>query len=169
MEDGGSIAPRVLVVTAFGTATGGAELWLHSILSHAQFDLLDLVMLEDGDLRAQLAPLVDSISIVPTGNSAAAITKASAQLFRILRRLRPDVVVSNGVKAQAVAVMPARALGIPSLWVKHDHSYDSSLARPVGRLTNTVVAASADLGAPVGRDVHSRSRATADRRATATC
>ncbi|MCB9412591.1 MAG: glycosyltransferase [Actinobacteria bacterium] len=152
MADGVSTGIRLVVVSAFGTATGGAELWLRSILTHCEFDRVDLILLEDGELGTVLAPLVQSIDVIPTGNSGPAIAAAASRVLPILRRLRPDVVVSNGVKAQSVAVGPAQVLRIPTVWVKHDHSYDSSLARPLGRLSTSVVAASAELAAATGRD-----------------
>lgn len=109
-------------------------------------------MLQDGDFKAELAAIGADVVVLPTGRNSAAVAAASFHVLTELRRHRPDVVLANGVKAQLVSAMPARLLGLPVVWVKHDHSYDSSLARPLGRLSTSVVATALEVGVPTGRD-----------------
>jgi glycosyltransferase involved in cell wall biosynthesis len=91
------------------------------------------------------------VTVVPVGADAAALVKAASSLARLLRADRPDVVLGNGVKAQAAVIAPAKAMGIPTVWVKHDHSFDTSLARPLGSISTAVVATAAEVGQAASR------------------
>jgi glycosyltransferase involved in cell wall biosynthesis len=145
---------RTLVVTPYGTSavTGGAEKWLLTMLRNTRRLDVEVVALQDGPLRQELDEMGIAAEVSPTGPSAPAIGKASLALARRLVRSRPEIVVGNGVKAQVVVAPAARLLRVPTVWVKHDHSFDGSLAVPLGRLSDLVVATVEEVGLAVRRD-----------------
>lgn len=129
---------RTTVVSPFGEV-GGAELWLLAALDHTDRLDVDVVLLRDGPLRAELERRGLPVRVRATGRRPRDLAGASAWLHRQLKRHDPDVVVGNGIKGQVVAAPAASALGIPSVWVKHDHSYDRTLTPILARLTTRVV------------------------------
>lgn len=143
---------KVTVVTPFGSTSGGAEQWLISVLGSLRDDIeVRAIVLQSGPMEQALAAVGATVTVAPVGADAAALLKAAAAIGRQLRVHRPDVVVGNGVKAQAALIGPARAMGIPTVWVKHDHSFDASLARPLGRLSTAVIATAAEVGEAAAR------------------
>ena len=71
---------------------------------------------------------------------------------RLLRESRPELVLANGIKAQAVVGPAAAAVGVPVVWVKHDHSFDRYLTPVLARLARTVIATADDVAAASARD-----------------
>lgn len=144
---------RVLIVCPYGTATGGSEQWLLGILEQGTLQRagwdIDAIVLQQGPLLQRLRALgVTAISYSMPASPAGILSKALG-LRRAIRARAPDVVVGNGVKAQlAVALAVPRQ---PSVWVKHDHSYDRSLARVLGHRATLVVATATQVGEPTGR------------------
>ena len=108
-------------------------------------------LLQDGPLRDELAARGASVEVLPTGPGGWAMATRAVDLARRLRRSDTDVVLANGVKAAAVAVPAARLAGVPVAWAKHDFSWDRELGRPLGALSDLVVATSAAVGAATGR------------------
>ena len=141
---------RVAVVSPFASL-GGAERWLLQVLDAT--DRLDVavVLLADGPLRRELERRRIPTTVVPTGRRARDIAGTAAAVAVRLRRHRPEVVLANGVKAAAVAAPAGRLAGVRVVWVKHDLSFDSRLARPLGRLADHVVAVSEGVAAAVRR------------------
>lgn len=142
----------VTVVTPFGTDAGGSEQWLLSLIAHAPEARFRVLVLQQGPLVERLVELGVDTAVNPVGASAVALAKAKSWVLADLRAHRPDVVMGNGVKAQAAVAGPALVLGIPSVWVKHDHSFDSTLVPPLGWLSTRVVATAAEVGRAVRRD-----------------
>lgn len=69
---------------------------------------------------------------------------------RALKQQRPDIMVANG----RTSVVAAGARGIlrrPLVYVKHDHSFERSLAKPLGAAATAVVATALEVGQPTGR------------------
>ncbi|MFG1921133.1 glycosyltransferase [Cryptosporangium sp. NPDC048952] len=141
---------RALIVTPSGVL-GGAESWLLSMLDHTERLHPWVVMLSDGPLRDELTARGVPVIVRPTGRSGAAIAGSAARLVTTLRNLDPDVVVGNGVKAQCVVAPAARAVGVPSVWVKHDHSFDRRLARWLAKASDRVVATADDVAVAARR------------------
>lgn len=141
---------RVLVVSAYGVL-GGAESWLAYLLEATDRLDVEVVLLQDGPFRGRLETLGVPVTVHETGTSPLSLARPVRWLAGELRRRRPDVVLANGIKAQLVAGPAGRIAGVASVWVKHDHSFDRWLARPVGRLSTRVVAAVEELGEPVRR------------------
>lgn len=145
------LAPlRLVVVTPTGVL-GGSERWLLDLLDAT--DRLDpeVWLLEDGPLRGELEARGVPVTVLPTGRRAGALVARGRDLRRRLRASNADVVLANGVKGAAAVVPPARLVGVPVCWVKHDFSWDRELARPLGRLADVVLAMSDAVAAATGR------------------
>ncbi len=142
---------RCTVVTPYGSL-GGSERWLLGLLDNGAARLdVDVWLLEDGPLRGELAARGVPVQVLPTGTSALALAVRMRHLAHLLRRSGTEVLLANGVKAAAAAVPAARLTGVPVAWMKHDFSWDLELARPLGALSDLVVATSAAVGAATGR------------------
>lgn len=142
---------RVVVVQPYAEAGGGSESWLLRLLDATDSLDVQAVLLKDGPMRLELERRGIPVTLREVGRQPWSFPTAIAWLARLLRRERPDVVLGNVLKAQLVAAPASRLAGVPTVWAKHDHSYDAWLAVPVGRLSNRVVAAAQELGAPVRR------------------
>ncbi len=149
-SSGGGPTLRTVVVSPFGVL-GGAEYWLLRLLDATDRLSTRAVLLRDGPLREELERRAISVDVLDVGPRAKNLVGAWPELGRILRSERPDVVVGNGVKAQAALGPLPRALGIPTVWVKHDHSFDRRLTPALARLATRVVVTTEDLVAPTRR------------------
>lgn len=141
---------RVLVVQPYAEP-GGSESWLLRLLDAT--DRLDpeVVLLKDGPLRAELERRQIPVQVRPVGTRPQDLVAPIAWLSCRLRRDPPDVVLGNVVKAQLVAGPAGRLAGVPTVWAKHDHGYDRTLAVPLGRLSTRVIGAVEELAAPTRR------------------
>jgi glycosyltransferase involved in cell wall biosynthesis len=142
---------RTTVVSPFGVL-GGAEYWLLRLLDATDELVVSAVLLRDGPLRAELEQRGIDVQVTDVGRRPQDLVLAWPELGRTLRRHRPDVVVGNGVKAQAALGPVPRGLRVPSVWVKHDHSFDRRLTPALARMATSVIATTEDLVAPTGRD-----------------
>ncbi|MFI0433487.1 MAG: glycosyltransferase family 4 protein [Candidatus Nanopelagicales bacterium] len=152
----GGVDPlRVSVVTPFGTTAGGAEGWLLNAidlgLTQDNGFEVSAVVLADGPLVEQMQVRGIPTAVVATPASPAGIMARVPAVARALKQQRPDVVVANGVKAQVVAAGARGILRRPLVYVKHDHSFDASLAKPLGAAATAVVATALEVGQPTGR------------------
>lgn len=131
----------ILVVTPFGSM-GGAERWLLDLVDHTDRLSIRAVALEDGPVVTALTDRRVHVIVRPTGASPRAMVAAAVWLTGHVRRRRPDAILANGVKAAAAAVPVGRLTGVPATWVKHDFARDRTLARPLGRMADRVLAVS---------------------------
>lgn len=143
---------RIAVVSAFATI-GGSEQWILGVMDHAGPDLRwRFVVLQDGPFVAELRRRGIPVDVVPTGAAPWQILASGRRVRQVLGAAPPQVIVGNGIKAQLAAMAAARSLRVPTVWVKHDHSFDRWLARPLGRAVTVVVTTAAEVGRPTGRD-----------------
>jgi len=147
---------RLLIVTPYGTVTGGAEQWLLGILRTGALEqagwVTDSIVMQSGPMVDALrGELVTAIALPIPASPACIISRIPALRRAILSRA-PDVVVANGVKAQLAVSLALACTGVPTVWVKHDHSHDSSLGRLLGRTATVVVSTALEVGLPTGRD-----------------
>lgn len=141
---------RVVVVQPYAEP-GGSESWLLRLLDAT--DRLDpeVVLLKDGPFRAELERRGIPVELHPVSTRPQDFARPIAWLARRLRADPPDVVLGNVVKAQLVAGPAGRIAGVPTVWAKHDHGYDRTLAVPLGRLSTRVIGAVEELAAPTRR------------------
>jgi glycosyltransferase involved in cell wall biosynthesis len=136
---------------------GGGEQYLISLLEQLGPTWASgLTLLSDGPARERFEALDVPLEMVPTGTRVG-VLPAARRLRRVLERQRPSVVHANGVKAALVAVLAARPLDLPVIWVKHDFSWDGALARWIGDRCRMVVGVSKSVTEVfAGRDVDVR-------------
>jgi glycosyltransferase involved in cell wall biosynthesis len=144
---------RAVVVSPFGTSavTGGAEKWLSGMLAAAPDIQWRVLLLQPGPFREELGAAGIDVEVHPTGPSGIEVARAARQVAALLGRLQPDVVVGNGVKAQLVTAPGTLLHNVPSVWVKHDYSFDRTLARPLGLVADAVVTTAEEVGTAVRR------------------
>lgn len=141
---------RVLVVNGH-SVLGGAESWLLQLLDATTRVSPRAVVFEDGPLLTELRSRGIDAQVHHVGRHRRSLPAAVAWLSGTLRQSPVvDVVLANGVKAALVAVPAARLAGVPVVWAKHDHMYDS-LARPLGHLADGLVGAVEELVEPCRR------------------
>jgi glycosyltransferase involved in cell wall biosynthesis len=119
-------ATRVLIVAPWAHRLGGAEEMLWSLLNfvdHDQIDIARVVFLEHGPLAADLAALGFATSSLPATRLRRPRTTVATvrALTRILRRERPDVVLSWMAKAHLYAAPAALVAGLGKncMWWQH--------------------------------------------------
>lgn len=135
---------KVSLVQPFGEV-GGAEHWLLRLLDATDELEVAALLLRDGPVRPLLAERGIDVSVVDVGRRGRDLAQAWGSVRHVLRRHQPHVVLANGVKAQA-ALGPVPALtGTPSVWVKHDHSFDRWLTPLLARAATQVVATTPEL------------------------
>lgn len=146
----GEHAPlRTLIVAPKGFV-GGAEAWLLALLDAAAPRLdVDAVVLDTGPLVHELEARGVPTTVRRTGPRPADLAAAARDLRRVLRDVQPDVVLANGIKAAAAVAPVAWSAGVPLVWVRHDPSFDATLARVVHRLATRTVTVTPQGGADV--------------------
>jgi len=146
---------RVLIVSPYGTTAGGAEQWLLGILGTGALSQAgwgtDAIVMQQGPLQEALRQEHVTAITLPIPASPAGIARRVPALRRAILARDPSVVVANGVKAQLAVSMALAGTGIPTVWVKHDHSYDSTLAPVLGRSATLVVPTALEVGLATGR------------------
>ncbi len=120
---------RVTFVGQSGSSAGGAERSLELLLSHLPRRFaIDVVLFEDGQYASELRRRGFSVEIVPLERDAMAVQRERLQVgaafgaLRMLpklraafRRLRPDLVYTNTVKAHLLGAPAARLAGVPAV------------------------------------------------------
>lgn len=127
----------VLFVSSHGQ-DGGSERYLERLAARVAHG--GVVVLEDGPLARRLPGAV----VLPTGPGVADVLRSAWRLRGLARGAA--LVHANGVKAAVVSV----AAGLPTVWVKHDHSFDGVVGRVVARRCRAVVGVSESVLRGVG-------------------
>jgi glycosyltransferase involved in cell wall biosynthesis len=121
----------------------GSERYLGVVLEGLPREQVrDVVFLQDGPFADEVRARGFPVEVWPTGPGVRSILRAARRLRRHLRRAAPDLVHANGIKAALVAVLATLGTRTPVVWVKHDLSFDRSLARPVALGCRLVVGVS---------------------------
>jgi glycosyltransferase involved in cell wall biosynthesis len=113
---------------------GGSEKVLEELLeSLPESTIGGVVALQDGPLVERLRARPFPVTVIATGASVTAMSRSAVRLARHLRRVRPQVVHANGVKAALVSAAAARLAApwrpVPVLWMKHCVTLDGPLGR----------------------------------------
>ena len=138
---------------------GGAERYLESLLEELGDGwVAGVVALEDGPLVERLRASGRDVGVVATGPGPRDMARAARALRRELRRTRPAAIHANGVKAALVSIAGAAGLRVPVVWVKHDHSFDGTLATVAAFGSRVVVGVSRSVVAALPGAVRSRVR-----------
>lgn len=142
-------APRVLFVSSH-SGLGGSERVLDDLLGALPASTVTgVVALQEGPLVVRLRERELTVDVLATGGSGLSMARSAARLARRLRRVRPDVLHANGVKAALISVVAARLCSpvrpAPVVWMKHDVSLDGPLGRTLARSCATVACASREV------------------------
>jgi glycosyltransferase involved in cell wall biosynthesis len=146
---------RVCIVTPYGGTTGGAEAWLLDVIDSGLGPAEDLdlsaVVLDEGPMIEALSSRGIRVKLIRVGGTPLAMAQRATRVWGAVSSQRPDVILTNGIKAQLVLGMAAARWRTPTIWVKHDHSYDSTLARPLAMAATLIVATADEVGTATHR------------------
>jgi glycosyltransferase involved in cell wall biosynthesis len=135
MSDG----PSIVFVSPFAHLAG-AERFLELMLANMPRDQIRrVVFLQDGPFVARVREAGYPVSVLPTSPRAPGIVRSAWSLRRLLRDDPPDLVHSNGVKSTLVCALALLGRRTPLVWMKHDLSFDRSLARPLARRCRLII------------------------------
>jgi glycosyltransferase involved in cell wall biosynthesis len=134
-------APSMTLVSPYAQH-GGSERYLSLVLDgFPPARIKGVVFLQDGPAAQEQRRRRD-VTVIPTSPRLPGVLAAARRFRRVLARDSPDLVHANGVKAALVAVLATLGTGTPVVWVKHDLSFDRSLARPLALGCRLVVGVS---------------------------
>jgi glycosyltransferase involved in cell wall biosynthesis len=123
--------PSVAFVSPYGQLAG-AERYLGLVLDWIPPERIKaIVLLQEGPFVDRLRGQWREVTVIPTSPRLPGILRSAWRLRRMLASDPPDLVHANGVKAALVAVLATAGTRTPVVWVKHDLSFDRSLARPL--------------------------------------
>jgi glycosyltransferase involved in cell wall biosynthesis len=139
-------APCVAFISPYAQLAG-SERYLELVLQGLPSERIKAVVsLQEGPFVDALRAQGQDVVVVPTSPRLPGIVRSARVVRRLLRTDPPDLVHANGVKAALVAVLATFGTCTPVVWVKHDLSFDRSLARPLALFCRLVVAKSQAAG-----------------------
>jgi glycosyltransferase involved in cell wall biosynthesis len=121
----------------------GSERYLGLVLDGMpRPSIRDVVFLQEGPFADAVRQRGYPVSVIPTSKGVLSLLRAAIRLRRLLGSQPPQLVHANGVKAALVAALALLGKRIPLVWVKHDLSFDRSLARVLATRCRLVVGVS---------------------------
>ena len=152
-------APRRLRVVYLDHVAklSGGEIALLRLLPHLEEVQPHVILAEDGPFADRLVQAGISTEVLPLGDHARELRKdrvapgrvplraglaTSVYVLRLawrLRRLRPDVVHTNSLKAGLYGSVAARLAGVPVVWHVRDRIAADYLPGPTARLLRTLI------------------------------
>jgi glycosyltransferase involved in cell wall biosynthesis len=122
----------------------GSERYLGLVLDGLPRDWIkDVVFLQDGPFVEDVRRRGHRVTVLPTSARPPGLVRSAWRLRRLIVRDRPTLVHANGIKAALVAGLATIGTGVGLVWVKHDLSFDRSLARLVAFRCRLVIGVSA--------------------------
>jgi glycosyltransferase involved in cell wall biosynthesis len=122
----------------------GSERYLGLVLDGLPRDWIrDVVFLQEGPFVEEVRGRGHRVTVLPTSARLPGLVRSALRLRRLLADDRPALVHANGIKAAVVAGLATIGTDIGVVWVKHDLSFDRSLARLVALRCSLVVGVSA--------------------------
>ena len=135
-------APSVVFVSPFAQLAG-AERFLELMLENMPRSLVRrVVFLQDGPFVTRAREADHPVTVLPTSPRPPGLVRSAWRLRRLLENDPPDLVHANGVKAALVGALALLGTRTPLVWMKHDLSFDRSLARPLARRCRLVIGVS---------------------------
>jgi glycosyltransferase involved in cell wall biosynthesis len=153
--------PRVVYLDHVARLSGG-EIALLRVLPHLHRVNAHVILAEHGPLVARLQQAGVSVEVLPiaaaarevrkdtvrlAGAAPSAMLQTAAYVVRLalrLRRLRPDIVHTNSLKAGVYGSLAANLAGVPVVWHLRDRIADDYLPRPAVRLVRRLIRHLAD-------------------------
>jgi glycosyltransferase involved in cell wall biosynthesis len=154
-----SMSPiKPLFVAPFG-AYGGSEMVLMRLLEalDESFDPR-VLLLDDGRFAEMLREhgVPTTVEALPGKRGFLGFPRAIRDAFQRYRDEEISLVHANGTKAAMFCVPLARRLGVPLLWMKHDHFYDGFVARRLAERCDWIVCVSEAMAAQFPPSVRAR-------------
>lgn len=143
----------ILFVAPYG-GMGGSENVLVNVLERLDERFAPtMFVMEEGPLADRVARLGLPVEVenLPGRRSLWRFPAVSHRLVRRLRGGRPSVIHANGGKAAVLMLPVARALGVPLVWMKHDHNYDGVPGRLLAARCDHVICVSYAMAAQFTR------------------
>jgi glycosyltransferase involved in cell wall biosynthesis len=135
-------APSVVFVSPFAQLAG-AERFLELMLANMPREQVRrVVFLQDGPFVPRAREAGHPVTLLPTSPRPSGLIRSAWKLRTLLDADRPDLVHANGVKAALVCALALLGKRTPLVWMKHDLSFDRSLARPLARRCRLVIGVS---------------------------
>jgi glycosyltransferase involved in cell wall biosynthesis len=152
---------RVVYLDHIARLSGG-EIALLRLLPHLRRVDAHVILGEEGPLAERLQESGISVEVLPIAPSARDLRKDRvgiggtspavawhtltyiARLALRLRRLRPDIVHTNSLKAGLYGALAAKAAGVPVVWHVRDRIADDYIPKPAVRLVRTLIRHLAD-------------------------
>jgi glycosyltransferase involved in cell wall biosynthesis len=135
-------SPSVTFVSPFAQPAG-SERYLGLVLDGLpQASIRDVVFLQEGPFADAVQGRGYPVTVISTSKGAISLLRSALRLRRLLGDKPPQLVHANGVKAALVAALALVGKRIPLVWVKHDLSFDRSLARVLATRCRLVVGVS---------------------------
>jgi glycosyltransferase involved in cell wall biosynthesis len=146
--------PTVVFVSSHSQLGGSEKVLAELLETFPDGTVAGVVALQDGPLVDRLVGKGSPITVIRTSASPAAMARSAVLLARHLRRLRPQVVHGNGVKAALISVAAARLAAplrpVPVVWMKHDVSLDGLPGRMLADRCAAVAGVSREVLAGLG-------------------
>lgn len=121
----------------------GSERYLGLVLDGLpRPSIREVVFLQEGPFADAVRGRGYPVTVIPTSKGALSLLRAALRLRRLLGDRPPQLVHANGVKAALVAALALVGKRIPLVWVKHDLSFDRSLARVLATRCRLVIGVS---------------------------
>jgi glycosyltransferase involved in cell wall biosynthesis len=149
---------KVLFVAPFG-ALGGSEMFLARVAQGLSESVeARALLLGPGPLEGRLADAGVPVDVEPMLGKGGLLRfpRAARAWARRLEGEGIEVIHANQAKAALFAIPLARRLGVPVLWMKHDHFFDGRLSRWLARRCDRVVVVSTAMAAQFTGDLSRR-------------
>lgn len=148
---------RPLFLAPYGDFGGSESVLLRLIDRLGPAIEPEALVMSEGRLagRLELAGVPSRIVHLPGKQSVLRFPFEARRLARELQGSGFTFIHANGTKAAMLGIRLARRLGLPLLWMKHDHAYEGPLTRNLAARCDRVICVSqamADLLGPRVRD-----------------
>lgn len=135
----------------------GGEIALLRLLPHLQRVDAHVILGEEGPLAERLQEAGISVEVLPIAPSARDLRKDTlsrggaspavalqtlvyiARLALRLRRLRPDIVHTNSLKAGVYGALAAKSTGVPVVWHVRDRIAEDYIPKPAVRIVRALI------------------------------
>lgn len=149
---------RPLLVSPYGSI-GGAQLVLLRIVDAMgeEFEPSGLVM-DEGPMAGLLEKrgVATQVERLPGKRSILDFPGAARRVARHLEGQRISLVHANGIKAAVFGIALSRRLGVPLVWMKHDHVMDGAISRMLALRCDAVICVSETMASQFSPRVRKR-------------
>jgi len=137
-----------------GEIFGGAEAFTLDLLRYTSKNKVQFTVLHDHEAASQYKEELDLIPFItkqeiylPSSSpkffaSYVKAMKSSNELKKELKKLQPDLIQTNTVRAHAIGAYAAKSMGIPLVWVMHDMTFPPKFLKKFAHIPAKIVCVS---------------------------